>query len=109
MSVGIITGSGTYALPGFGDPEPVPVRTPFGEAPVTRGSYAGVEALHVSRHGAGHVRLSNHVTHRANVWALKELGKMQGPMYAIRLAFNLKRLEASQNGRPPKGYRPGVR
>jgi purine nucleoside phosphorylase len=41
---------------------------------VTRGTYAGVDALHVSRHGAGHVRLSNHVTHRANVWALKELG-----------------------------------
>ena len=26
--------------------------------------------LHVSRHGAGHVRLSNHVTHRANIAAL---------------------------------------
>ncbi len=33
-----------------------------------------MEALHVSRHGPGHVRLSNHVTHRANIWALKELG-----------------------------------
>ncbi len=74
MSVGIITGSGTYALPAFEDPEAVSVRTPFGEATVTRGRYAGVEALHVSRHGAGHVRLSNHVTHRANVWALGELG-----------------------------------
>lgn len=74
MSVGIITGSGTYALPGFDDPEPVAVRTPFGEASLTRGSYAGVEALHVSRHGAGHARLSNQVTHRPNVWALKELG-----------------------------------
>jgi len=28
----------------------------------------------MSRHGAGHARLSNHVTHRANIWALKELG-----------------------------------
>ena len=74
MSVGIITGSGNYALPGFEDPEADLVRTPFGEAAVTRGSYAGVEALHVSRHGPGHVRLSNHVTHRANIWALNELG-----------------------------------
>jgi 5'-methylthioadenosine phosphorylase len=74
MSVGIITGSGTYALPGFEGTEPVRLETPFGQAAVTRGSYAGVEALHVSRHGEGHVRLSNHVTHRANVWALKELG-----------------------------------
>jgi purine nucleoside phosphorylase len=30
--------------------------------------------LHVSRHGEGHVRLSNHVTHRANVAALHQLG-----------------------------------
>src|SRR5437588_7797605 len=74
MSVGIITGSGTYALPGFEAPEAVMLETPFGRAALTRGSYAGVEALHVSRHGEGHVRLSNHVMHRVNVWALKELG-----------------------------------
>jgi 5'-methylthioadenosine phosphorylase len=74
MAVGIITGSGTYALPGFSDVEPVAVDSPFGEAAVTRGVFAGVEVVHVSRHGAGHVRLSNHVTHRANIWALKELG-----------------------------------
>ena len=32
------------------------------------------EVLHVSRHGEGHTRLSNHVTHRANIAALEELG-----------------------------------
>src|SRR5438477_6640124 len=74
MAVGIITGSGTYALPGFEGEESVSVETPFGSTSLTRGRYGGVEALHVSRHGAGHARLSNHVTHRANVWALKELG-----------------------------------
>jgi len=72
--MGIITGSGTHALPGFADPETISVETPFGTAAVTRGGYGGVDALHVSRHGAGHVRLSNHVTHRANIWALAELG-----------------------------------
>src|SRR5437588_8401194 len=74
MAMGIITGSGTHALPGFADPETISVETPFGTAAVTRGGYGGVDALHVSRHGAGHVRLSNHVTHRANIWALAELG-----------------------------------
>jgi purine nucleoside phosphorylase len=74
MSIGIITGSGTHALPGLEAGEPEAVGTPFGEAAVTRGSYAGVDALHVSRHQAGHARLSNQVTHRANVWALHELG-----------------------------------
>lgn len=74
MPVGIITGSGTYALPGFEEAEAVEVDTPFGPCAVTRGSYGGVGALHVSRHLAGHVRLSNQVTHRANIWALRELG-----------------------------------
>jgi 5'-methylthioadenosine phosphorylase len=74
MSIGIITGSGTYALPGFEEPELVELQTPFGPVSLTRGRYAGVEALHVSRHGSGHVRLSSQVTHRPNIWALKELG-----------------------------------
>jgi 5'-methylthioadenosine phosphorylase len=74
MTVGIITGSGTHALPGFEDGESVAVTTPFGDASVTAGTYGGVPILHVSRHGSSHVRLSNHVNHRANIWALKELG-----------------------------------
>jgi purine nucleoside phosphorylase len=74
MSIGIITGSGTYTLPGFEAAEPVAVSTPYGDASVTHGTLAGVEAVHVSRHGVGHVRLSNQVTHRANIWALKDQG-----------------------------------
>jgi purine nucleoside phosphorylase len=74
MAVAIITGSGTPSLPGFDGLEPVIVETPYGVTEVSRGHYAGTEALHLSRHGEGHARLSNQVTHRANVWALKELG-----------------------------------
>jgi purine nucleoside phosphorylase len=74
MAVGIITGSGTYALPGFEGSGPEPVRTPYGETGISRGAFGGVEVLHVSRHGEGHVRLSNQVLHRANVWALREAG-----------------------------------
>src|SRR5918912_3128522 len=74
MAIGIITGSGTYALPGFDGAGPEPVATRWGEALVSHGTFAGAEVLHVSRHGAGHPRLSNHVTHRANVAALKALG-----------------------------------
>jgi purine nucleoside phosphorylase len=74
MSIAIITGSGTHALPGFERGEAIPVNTPFGTTTVSRGSYVGVDALHVSRHGEGHVRLSNQVTHRANIWALNALG-----------------------------------
>lgn len=74
MEIGIITGSGTYALPGFAGGGPEPVRTRWGEALVSRGTFAGVDVAHVSRHGAGHVRLSSHVTHRANLGALAQLG-----------------------------------
>ena len=74
MEVGIITGSGTYALPGFEGGGPEPVRTPWGEALVSHGKFAGVRVAHVSRHGEGHVRLSNHVAHRANLGALEQLG-----------------------------------
>ena len=74
MTIGIITGSGTYTLPGFEAAEPVTVQTPFGPAALTAGTLAGVEVVHVSRHGVGHLRLSNHLTHRANIWALKEQG-----------------------------------
>src|SRR5215217_328421 len=74
MAIGIVTGSGNYSLPGFDGAGPEPVPTPWGEALVSSGTFAGVDVLHVSRHEAGHRRLSNHVAHRANVAALGQLG-----------------------------------
>jgi purine nucleoside phosphorylase len=74
MRVGVITGTGTYVLPALAEGYPEPVATRFGEALVTRSQLEQVQVLHVSRHGVGHKRLSNHVTHRANIAALKELG-----------------------------------
>ena len=52
MAIGIITGSGTYSLPGFEGSGPEPVATPWGDALVSRGTFAGTEVLHVSRHEA---------------------------------------------------------
>jgi purine nucleoside phosphorylase len=74
VSVGIITGTGTHALPDFEGPQTHDLDTPYGGAVVNSGRFAGVDVLHVSRHGEGHSRLSNHVNHRANVWALREAG-----------------------------------
>jgi 5'-methylthioadenosine phosphorylase len=73
MRIGLITGTGTYAV-AAADAEPLTVATPYGDALVTRGKAGLVEVLHVSRHGEGHRRLSNQVTHRANIAALRELG-----------------------------------
>ena len=74
MRVGVLTGSGAYALPGFEAAARVSVSTPYGGAEVSEGGWEGAEVVHIARHGAGHVRLSNSVNHRANVWALRERG-----------------------------------
>ena len=74
MALGIITGSGTYALPGFEGTGPQPVETEWGDAFVSRGTFAGADVFHIARHEEGHVRLSNHVTHQANLAALEQLG-----------------------------------
>jgi 5'-methylthioadenosine phosphorylase len=74
MRIGIITGSGTYALAELEASAPSPVATPFGEALVSEGRFAQADVLHVARHGEGHRRLSSAVTHQANIWALRERG-----------------------------------
>ena len=72
--IGVLTGSGTYALPGFEGSAPEEVGTPFGPAFVSAGTFAGTDVLHIARHRAGHELLSSQVTHQANVWALRERG-----------------------------------
>lgn len=74
MPIAIITGSGTYSLPGFESAHPELVNTDWGDALVTQGVFAGTDVLHISRHGEGHRRLSNVVTHQANIDALAQLG-----------------------------------
>ena len=74
MRIGIITGSGTYALPGMEGRPPEVVETPYGPATVTPGAFGGAEVLHVSRHEPGHRRLSSAVTHQANIAALAQRG-----------------------------------
>src|SRR4051794_31808506 len=74
MRIGIITGSGTYALPDLKAGGPEEVATAFGPALVTEGRFAGADVLHVARHGEGHVRLSSQVEHRANIAALRARG-----------------------------------
>jgi purine nucleoside phosphorylase len=72
--IGVITGSGTYALPGFEGAPARPVETRFGTAMLSEGTFAGVDVVHCSRHLEGHQRLSNHVAHQANVTALAAAG-----------------------------------
>jgi 5'-methylthioadenosine phosphorylase len=74
VKVGVLTGTGTYALDEASEDAEI-VSTRWGDALVVRTNAAdGVETLHISRHEEGHQRLSNHVRHQANIAALKELG-----------------------------------
>lgn len=73
VRVGLISGSGADDWPGL--PAPAAVETAYGPAQVAAGHVAGVEVVHVARHGAGHnARLSDQVDHPANVGALLDVG-----------------------------------
>ncbi len=78
-TVGVIGGSGLYALEGLSNVEEVELTTPFG-APsdkVTAGELGSTRFLFLPRHGRGHRIPPHRVNYRANVLALKQLGAEQ--------------------------------
>lgn len=77
--IGILGGSGLYAMRGLEAWEDLAVATPFGEpsAPLRRGLLNGTPVVFLARHGHGHRFLPSEVPYRANLWALKSLGVEQ--------------------------------
>jgi 5'-methylthioadenosine phosphorylase len=74
--LGVIGGSGLYAMEGLTDVEEVRVQTPFG-APsdaLTVGNLEGVPVAFLPRHGRGHRYNPSELPARANMYALKSLG-----------------------------------
>lgn len=74
--LGVIGGSGLYAMPGLAAVEQVEVSTPFG-APsdaLTIGDLDGMSVAFLPRHGRGHRLNPSEVPSRANIYALKSLG-----------------------------------
>ncbi|MCB2113038.1 MAG: S-methyl-5'-thioadenosine phosphorylase [Parvularculaceae bacterium] len=74
--IGVIGGSGVYALEALDDVEKRAVETPWGEpsGPLTTGSLGGVEMIFLARHGEGHTIPPSEVNYRANIDAMKRLG-----------------------------------
>ena len=73
--IGIIGGSGLYAIEALRQPRWVAVDTPFG-APsdeLLTGELAGRPVVFLPRHGRGHRLLPGELNHRANIHALKQL------------------------------------
>ena len=81
LTIGIIGGSGLYAMDGLTDVREVEVETPFG-APsdvVVAGRLGGTQLLFLPRHGRGHRLLPSELPFRANVWAVEFAELLQRP------------------------------
>ena len=74
--IGIIGGSGLYAMPGFTNQEEVVLETPFGKPSdaFMVGTLAGREVAFLARHARGHRLTPSELNFRANIWGMKMLG-----------------------------------
>jgi 5'-methylthioadenosine phosphorylase len=75
-SIGVIGGSGLYAMGGLTEVEEVRVDTPFGEPSdaFVIGTLAGRRVAFLPRHGRGHRINPSELPSRANIYAFKQLG-----------------------------------
>jgi 5'-methylthioadenosine phosphorylase len=74
--IGIIGGSGLYAMPGFEAHEQAVIETPWGSPsdPYVVGTLAGKSVAFLARHGRGHRISPSELNFRANIWGMKSLG-----------------------------------
>ncbi|MEZ0310933.1 MAG: S-methyl-5'-thioadenosine phosphorylase [Myxococcota bacterium] len=75
-TIGIIGGSGLYALEGLSDVQEVAVPTPYGPTSdsMITGRLGDTRLVFLPRHGRGHRLTPAEVPYRANVFAMKSLG-----------------------------------
>src|SRR5882757_4925482 len=74
--IGVIGGSGLYAMNGLSNTRELRVKTPFGEPSdkIVVGNFEGKRVAFLARHGRGHRILPSELNFRANVYAMKLLG-----------------------------------
>jgi 5'-methylthioadenosine phosphorylase len=74
--IGIIGGSGLYAMRELTGTSNEQLTTPFGppSAPLVLGTLRGRPVAFLARHGVRHELLPGEINFRANIWALKSLG-----------------------------------
>jgi len=74
--IGVIGGTGLYAMDELTDVKEITVKTPFG-APSDNlifGKILGIPVVFLPRHGRKHAILPSEINQRANMWALKSVG-----------------------------------
>jgi len=74
--IGIIGGSGLYAMVGLTNTREIRVKTPFGHPSdaLVAGTVEGKRVVFLARHGRGHRILPGEINFRANIYAMKQLG-----------------------------------
>jgi len=79
IGIGIIGGSGLYAMPGLSEVKEVRVETPFGPPsdPYVIGTLEGRSVAFLARHGKGHRLTPSELNYRANIFGMKLLGVEQ--------------------------------
>lgn len=75
-TVGIIGGSGLYALEGVTEVDMVSVDTPWGKPSdeIAVGMLGDTKLFFLPRHGKGHTLMPSEINYRANIFAMKTLG-----------------------------------
>src|SRR5437879_3020567 len=75
-TVGIIGGSGLYAMSGLTNTREIRVKTPFGDPSdaIVIGPLEGKRVAFLARHGRGHRIMPGEINYRANIYAMKLLG-----------------------------------
>ena len=75
-TIGIIGGSGLYAMKELANVKEIRVKTPFGDPSenIVTGVLEGKRVAFLARHGRGHRILPTEINFRANIYALKLLG-----------------------------------
>jgi 5'-methylthioadenosine phosphorylase len=75
-TIGVIGGSGLYAMNGLMNAREIRVKTPFGDPSesIVLGTLEGKRVAFLARHGRGHRILPGEINYRANVYAMKLLG-----------------------------------
>ena len=74
--IGVLGGSGLYAMEGLSDVEELELDTPFGPPSdaLVRGRIGDATVVFLARHGRHHSYLPAEVPYRANIWAMRSLG-----------------------------------
>lgn len=74
--LGVLGGSGLYAMDGLEEIQELSIETPFGQPSdqLRLGRLGGMEVVFLARHGRHHSFLPSEVPYRANIWAMRSLG-----------------------------------